>query len=263
MTQEDISRQYCNASNLNARIQLHRRFSQNKYGWFHWVFDQFDLPENARILELGSGAGNLWLENQERIPTRWDILLSDFSAGMLAQAQKNLQGGRPFHFQMIDANSTPLPLESEAFDAVIANHMLYYVTATQILFSEIHRILKPGGHFYATTVGEKHVIEIDELIGQFDPDYAPMSEMTVSFTLENGAAQLSTRFAQVDLRRYEDSLLVTEADPLVEYILSGWRINLTGGRLESFREFVKRAIGSHGGVYCITKDSGIIEAVRE
>jgi ubiquinone/menaquinone biosynthesis C-methylase UbiE len=263
MTQEDISRQYRTASNLNARIQLHQRFSQNKYGWFRWVFDQFDLLENARILELGSGAGNLWLENLERIPAGWDITLSDFSAGMLAQAQQNLQGGRLFNFRMIDANSLPLPLGSESFDMVIANHMLYYLAAKQFLFSDIRRILKQGAHFYATTVGEKHVIEIEELISQFDLDYVPMSQWTVSFTLENGAAQLSTFFTQVDLRRYEDSLLVTEADPLVEYILSGWKIDLAGGRLEPFREFVKRAIDSRGGVYLITKDSGIFEAVRE
>jgi ubiquinone/menaquinone biosynthesis C-methylase UbiE len=94
MTQEDISRQYRTTSNLNACIQLHQRYSQNKYGWFRWVFDQFDLLENSQILELGSGAGNPWLENLERIPAGWDITLSDFSAGMLAQAQQNLQGGQ-------------------------------------------------------------------------------------------------------------------------------------------------------------------------
>jgi ubiquinone/menaquinone biosynthesis C-methylase UbiE len=263
MTQEDIVRQYCNASNLTARIQLHQRFSLNKYGWFRWVFDQISLPSKSRILELGCGAGNLWIENQDRIPAGWEILLSDFSPGMLTQAQQNLGGLRPFHFRILDASSMPLLLESESFDAVIANHMLYYISARQSLFSEIHRILKPTGHFYATTVGEKHVIEIDELISQFDPDCASMPEKTDSFTLENGAAQLFTCFARVDLRRYDDSLLVTEAAPLVEYILSGWRIDLTGRRLESFREFVEQAIHSHGGVYKITKDSGIFKAVTE
>lgn len=33
-----LSDQYRNASNLNARIQLHQRFSTNTYGWFRWVF---------------------------------------------------------------------------------------------------------------------------------------------------------------------------------------------------------------------------------
>ena len=34
--------QYKDASNLNARIRLHVEFSTNKYGWFRWVFDQYE-----------------------------------------------------------------------------------------------------------------------------------------------------------------------------------------------------------------------------
>jgi hypothetical protein len=31
-----LTRQYKDESNLNARIQLHARFSTNKYGWHRW-----------------------------------------------------------------------------------------------------------------------------------------------------------------------------------------------------------------------------------
>ncbi len=47
-----VTDQYQNAKNLNARIQLHQRFSTNKYGWHRWVFDQFSFPPQSRILEL-------------------------------------------------------------------------------------------------------------------------------------------------------------------------------------------------------------------
>ena len=46
-----LTDQYKNASNLEARIQLHQRFSTNTYGWTRWVFDQFDLPPVCRILD--------------------------------------------------------------------------------------------------------------------------------------------------------------------------------------------------------------------
>jgi ubiquinone/menaquinone biosynthesis C-methylase UbiE len=262
MTQEDIAQQYSNASNLNVRIQLHQRFSRNNYGWFRWVFDQINLPSHARILELGSGAGNLWLENLQRIPDGWEITLSDFSAGMLTQVQQNLQGRRQFHFRMIDANLMPLPLEGESFDAVIANHMLYYISEKDSLFSEIYRILKPGGRFYATTVGEQHLVELDELIRRYDPGYIPLKLATDSFALENGAAQLSPWFAQVDSLCYEDSLEVTEATPLVEYILSGWR-DLGGESPQSINEYLEHEMARRGGVFHITKVSGIFTAMRE
>ena len=47
-----LTQQYRNASNLDARMQLHQRFSTNKYGWHRWVFDQLRLPAKARVLEL-------------------------------------------------------------------------------------------------------------------------------------------------------------------------------------------------------------------
>ena len=54
-----LAQQYNTSSNLNARIQLHERFSTNPLDWHRWVFEQFQIPENSRVLELGSGTGLL------------------------------------------------------------------------------------------------------------------------------------------------------------------------------------------------------------
>src|ERR1700758_5420037 len=77
-----LNEQYKDAANLNARIQLHARFSTNKRGWNRWVFDQFKIPPNGRILELGCGPGKLWSSNLDGIGADWQITLSDFSEGM-------------------------------------------------------------------------------------------------------------------------------------------------------------------------------------
>jgi len=84
--------------------------------------------------------------------------------------------------------------------------------------------------------------------------------MAESFTLENGAAQLAPWFSKVALSRYEDGLAVTEAAPLVDYILSGWE-RMAGDRLNQLRELVDQEMELRGGVFFITKDSGIFEAV--
>lgn len=49
--------QYQDASKLNAPIALHRRFGTAQRDWQAWVFDQFILPPDARILEVGCGPG--------------------------------------------------------------------------------------------------------------------------------------------------------------------------------------------------------------
>ena len=130
------------------------------------MFDQFQLPPNARILELGCGSGALWLRNLERIPAGWDITLSDFSAGMVEDARRKLEGStHPFTFQQMDAQSIPLP--DASVDAVIANHMLYHVPDRNKAFSEVRRVLKPTGTFYAATNGLHHLREISQLQQRF------------------------------------------------------------------------------------------------
>jgi SAM-dependent methyltransferase len=165
-----VTGQYQNAKNLNTRIQLHQRFSTNKYGWHRWVFDQFSFPLQSRILELGCGTGELWLENIDRVPGEWEITLSDYSAGMLQQAQQNLDHSRRFRFEVIDAQT--LPFASRSFDSIIANHMLYHVPDRNKALSEIRRVSNSEGSFHASTVGQRHLQEIAGLVGRFDPQLA-------------------------------------------------------------------------------------------
>ena len=101
--------------------------------------------------------------------------------------------------------------------------------------------------------------ELTELVARFDPELARASmSMTghyESFTLENGAAQLGRVFEHVALLRYEDALVVTEAEPLVDYILS-----IVGARAAQQRArlltFVQGEQAARGAIY-ITKTTGM------
>jgi ubiquinone/menaquinone biosynthesis C-methylase UbiE len=254
-------RQYHNASNLNDRIQIHVRFSTNAYGWLPWVFDQLAPPPIARILELGCGPAHLWRENLARVPKGWDITLTDFSAGMLDEARRTLAGSsRPFAFEVVDAQA--IPFADARFDAVIANHMLYHVPDCRRALGEISRVLKPGGRFYASTIGEAHLRELHELAQRFDPTLVWWSGRPgVGFQLENGGELIARFFSHVTLRRYEDSLIVTEAEPIVAFVASGDANGvLAGERRAAFRAFVERELAASGGAIRIRKDSGLFEA---
>ncbi len=255
-----LEKQYKDSSNLQARLSLHQRFSLNKYGWHKYVFDQIDLPAQCRILELGCGSGQLWQENIARIPAGWEITLSDFSTGMLEATRHALEKQHPFEFKIIDAQS--IPFVSGSFDAVIANHMLYHVPDRSLALSEIQRVLKPAGHFYAATNGERHMIEIADLVGRFNHEPASWERGANPFTLENGPAQLSAWFMEIKLSRYESSLEVTEAAPLVDYILST-RLRIPPERQVQFRQFVSCELASHGGVFHVTQDGGLFASIRK
>lgn len=258
-----VGQQYKDSSNLDVRIALHQRFGTNQYGWQRWVFDQFSLPPACRILELGCGPGTLWLENLDRVPAGWEMILSDLSAGMVEKARQNLGKHLQFGFKVIDAQS--IPYEGGYFDAVIANHIFQHVPAKAAAFAEIRRILKPGGMFYTSTIGERHLTEISDLLARFDHElesWASWRDRADSFTLEKGELQLSPWFSDVRLSRYENALVVTEVTPLLDYILSG-RVGLPAERWDQFSQFLAHEMDSRGGALHITLDSGLFSAIRK
>jgi ubiquinone/menaquinone biosynthesis C-methylase UbiE len=68
----------------------------------------------------------------------------DISAAMLASARKSHPEDR---FLFVQGDATCLPLASEAFDTAVMLGGIHHVNDRQGLFSEIARILKPGGRF--------------------------------------------------------------------------------------------------------------------
>jgi len=264
MTQNTLRQQYRTDANLNARIDLHRRFSANPYPWHRWVFDQLALPADARILELGCGPGDLWRENAGCIPAGWDVTLTDFSEGMVEAAQQHLaEIGRAFTFKQADAQD--LPFEADTFDAVIANHMLYHVPDRPRAFAEIRRVLKPGGQLYAATNGERHMIELWQLLEPCIPHCSARAlEVLKGFLLENGAAQLAAAgFTGIVWRNRSDALEITEVEPVMAYIQSSNTLMdhaWTGAELGAVRAEVAARIAAEGAFH-IGKVAGMFVAL--
>ncbi len=260
-----LNQQYRDSHNLEARIRLHQLFSTNPYGWYRWYLDHLDLPDSCQILELGCGPGSLWKDLSGDLPSGWSLTLTDFSLGMAREAQHNLPDPR-FRFGVADAQRLPFP--DHSFDAVLANHMLYHVPDINQALSEVRRVLRPEGTFYAATNGEKHMSELYDLEFQLAPEMrkGPPSAQprfwAQSFSLENGGEQIGRWFNHVQMLRREDGLVVTQAQPLVDYILSmlGYFLEaLSEERLRVFTGALEQEIKTKGAIY-ITKDTGLFKA---
>ncbi len=257
-----VHHQFQNASNLNVRIALHQRFSTNPYPWQRWLFDQINLTAPCRVLELGCGAGNFWMENIDRVPHGLDVTLSDASEGMLEQTRRNLgDKADAFRCEVIDAQN--IPYEAGSFDAVLACHMLYHVPDRARAISEIRRVLNPSGALYATTASRENLKEIATLLKGYEEMLSAWRNSAVeAFGLETGSDQLTQNFAEVEVIRYHDALEVTDAQMLADYVLSG-RIDLPGERREEFIQYVYQELERQGGCFHITKEAGLLIARGE
>lgn len=253
-----------NAFKQYKRIKVHDTFSINLYGWRHWLFDQLSIKTGDSILEVGCGDGGLWARNLERLQQDTKIILTDFSNDMIDNAKTNLGcEAASFHFQLADVQW--LPFENNSFDHVIADHMLYYVKEPEKALAEIYRVLKPGGTLYVSTTGNNHLQELKQLLTDFNKSLVLSGFSLKKFNLDQGKAMLERWFSDIEIRTYQDALVITEVEPLLEYILSAsgnLADILVGDVIDEFRNYLKNSITSHGSLY-FTKNIGLFVATKE
>ena len=250
---QKVKEQYSKADGLSTRLSMHEKYSTNRMGLGNWYFTFYNIKEGAKILELGCGTGAMWQGHKDVLSKCSEVVLSDFSAGMLETTKKNLGEMDNVEYRVIDIQD--IPYEDNYFDVVIANSMLYHVPDVDKAISEVNRVLKSDGIFYAGTTSCHGIMEtITDWLG------IEASFVNV-FCLENGGEQLEKHFAKVDIERYIDSLEVTDIDDLMEYIYSG----ITFKNVCTLpRDKVKDILESHreSGVIRLPKGPGVFVASK-
>ena len=111
-----VQEQYKNINNLKLRKGLHEKYGTNKVGLHKWMFDQYPFCSKMKVLELGSGRGELWeyyFENEELKGYDMDITLSDLSDGMVEHIRQSYSRER-ISVRKIDI--LDIPYENETLD---------------------------------------------------------------------------------------------------------------------------------------------------
>ena len=138
---------------LEDRLEYYRRrYAALKPGWEHataryqrWVAAQ--LTPDSRVLDLGCGRGGI-VERLHPVG-RWSgcdpdwLSLKEHRLAQLARRQ---------------ASSEHLPFADATFDVVIASWVLEHLPRPAHTFSEVARILRPGGRFFFLTPNRYHPI---------------------------------------------------------------------------------------------------------
>lgn len=156
---EVVKEQYKNASNLNTRISIHSKYSTNKQGFGNWIVAKYDIKDKMRVLELGCGTGVMWKDHMELINNVSELVLTDFSAGMLQSAKEMLGENKKISYNVVDIQN--IPYGDNSFDIVIANMMLHHIPQIHESLAEVRRVLKHNGIFIV-----QHMVRM-ELLNTF------------------------------------------------------------------------------------------------
>ena len=105
------------------------------------------LKEGDTVVDLGSGAGNDAFIARKVVGDSGKVIGIDFTPAMISKARENAEklGFNNIEFRQGDIED--MPLTSNKADVVVSNCVLNLVPNKHKVFSEIYRIMKPGGHF--------------------------------------------------------------------------------------------------------------------
>ena len=212
---EVVDKQYKTADNLSVRISIHDKYSTNKMGFGNWISSHYDIPPHGKILELGCGTGDMWKSKLSILENGTQLILSDFSEGMVSTAKKNVGENANVSYEVIDVEN--IPHEAGEFHRVIANMMLHHVPDINKGLSEVSRVLTDDGYFYCATYGENGIIPF---LVKLLANLGSRDTTNRYFTLQNGYSILGKHFSDIKRFEYIDSLAVTDVEDILNYIYS-------------------------------------------
>lgn len=180
--------------------------------WRKRVVQLAQLKPNARLLDLGTGTGDLAREVVAQFPQA-KVVAADFTLEMMRVGQKR----GPLNFSSADA--LRLPFTDSSFDAVISGFLMRNVIDLQRALEEQYRVLKKGGRMVIldTTRPKKNLLSpfiwlhmhvviptLGKLLTGHSEAYRYLPETTEGFvTAENMASRMAAAgFKKVNYERF-------------------------------------------------------------
>jgi SAM-dependent methyltransferase len=194
-----VAREYASEARLAARAAIYRHAEGPSP--LEVAFGAVAEARPRLVLEVGCGPG----EFSERLGREAGV---EATAVDLSERMVELTRARGVEARVADVRALPFP--DAAFDAVVANFVLFHVSDVDRAVGEAARVLRPGGRFVATTIGRDHLRELLDLVGAERPP--------TSFDAEDAEAVLLRRFSRVERRDGSGWVTFPDRDAAQAYV---------------------------------------------
>lgn len=105
------------------------------------------IKKGDTVVDLGSGAGNDCFVARHETGETGKVIGIDFTDEMIEKARNNAEKLRFNNVEFRLGDIENIPITAEVADVVVSNCVMNLVPDKPKAFSEVYRILRPGGHF--------------------------------------------------------------------------------------------------------------------
>ena len=105
------------------------------------------IKNGDTVIDLGSGAGNDAFIARRITGEKGRVIGVDFTEAMIGKARANADKLNFSNVEFRLGDIDDMPVTSNKADVIVSNCVLNLVPNKHKVFSEIYRVLKPGGHF--------------------------------------------------------------------------------------------------------------------
>lgn len=136
------------AADLDYPPALLARVPEGSAESFAGVANPFSLgalDPGEDVLDLGCGAGLDSLVAAQMVGPEGSVTGIDMTPEMLAKARAGAEALGLEHVRFVDGEAERLPFADGSFDVVISNGVIDLIPDKDAVFSQLHRVLRPGG----------------------------------------------------------------------------------------------------------------------
>lgn len=215
---ESIARQY-DFMNTLLSFGIH-------YAWKRTAVRMLGLQPGQKVLDVCGGTGDLAMMASAKVGDRGSVIIYDINHAMLqAGKAKIAKAARRSRISMVQGNAEQISFPQDHFDAAIVSFGIRNVTDMKQGFSEMHRVLKPGGKLMCLEFSKPtnpvfcwlydmysfYIMPfLGELIGGSRKAYTHLPETIRMFPLPDELATILNHigFADVTYRRLTNGIAV-------------------------------------------------------
>jgi arsenite methyltransferase len=176
------------------------------------------IKEGDTVIDLGSGAGNDAFIARRITGEHGKVIGIDFTEAMIEKARANAEKLNLNNVEFRFGDIENMPVTSNKADVIVSNCVLNLVPNKYKVFSEVYRVLKPGGHFSISDI---------VLVGELPAKWKEVAELYAGCI--SGAIQKSeylaiieeTGFANITLQKEKEIIIPEE---ILEQYLSAEEI---------------------------------------